>query len=111
MDKYDKAVALLTDHEDELMDAWSDPDVHPAGCLFAFVTDDGTAKYRPDGQACGCLSMVRSIYMPQPACTDDLTTRIRADNRIPREPEHITVESLPVFAEWQRRLDVELERS
>jgi hypothetical protein len=39
-----------------------------------------------------------------------LTKAIRADARIPEGPQWITVNDLPVFAEWQRRLDKELKR-
>jgi len=45
------------------------------------------------------------------AYTDDLTERIRADERIPDDPDRITVAHLPVFAEWQRILDKELKRA
>ena len=40
--------------------------------------------------------------------TPELTKAIRKDPRIPKLPKNITVADLPVFAEWQRRLDKEI---
>lgn len=34
-----------------------------------------------------------------------LTHEIQNDQRIPSNPEKITVADLPVFAEWQRKFD------
>lgn len=36
---------------------------------------------------------------------------LAADKRIPKKPEGITPENLKHFAEWQRRLDIELNRA
>ena len=89
-DKYDRAIDWLREHPDRFLDAWGL--TTPAACLFDFVK-----------MGCGCLTQVRSGIRRAP--TDELTDRIRADDRIPRQPEDITIGSLPVFAEWQRRLD------
>jgi hypothetical protein len=101
MDKYDKAIAYLSDHPDEIMEAWKRPHKHVAGCLFQKATKTGWSCVS------GCLTELRR--WPQlNAATDALTDAIRADRRIPMDPYDITVERLGVFAEWQRRLDQEL---
>jgi len=98
MDKYDVAVDYLTQHPEEISEAWGWPDTHPAGCLFSYCGD-----WEDDDV--GCLTMVRAGLS---AATEELTLAIRADARLPDDETKITVEHLPVFAEWQRRLDKEL---
>lgn len=56
----------------------------------------------------GCLTQVKCHY--KDAETKELTTAIRADERLPNDGDDITHEMLPVFAEWQRRMDVMLDR-
>lgn len=63
--------------------------------LFTYISRD-----------CGCLTQVRGGE-DGPLGRDDLTAEIRSDKRIPSDPVKITKRSLPVFAEWQRRLDQE----
>jgi hypothetical protein len=102
-DQYDKAVAYLTKHPDKIIYAWENPDGELGGRLFQFMgTTDGY------GESCGCLTQVKSGI--RRAKTPALTKAIRADARIPEGPQWITVNDLPVFAEWQRRLDKELKR-
>jgi hypothetical protein len=103
MDKYDKAVQYLTKHPGEILMAWQRPRVERGGCLFQFAGD--TDKY---GEQCGCLTQVKDRISR--AQTPALTKAIRADVRIPKGPQWITAKDLPVFAEWQRRLDKELKR-
>lgn len=109
-DKYDRAIAYLTQHPHEIVKAWGEPFHHPAGCLFGYVMQANTresfelARRSP----CGCLTQVKSGY--RCAQTYALTKAIRADTRIPKWPQWITVDDLPVFAEWQRKLDKELDR-
>lgn len=91
-DKYDKAIAYLKKHPRAIKHAWTNTDRHKAGCLFGFTGDWTT----------GCLTQVK--YNKYDAPTPALTQAIRADDRIPRVAD-ITVKSLPVFAEWQRKLD------
>lgn len=104
-DKYDLAIDYLTEHPDEIYDSWNDGIVtynnpHPvSSCLFGSTG----ALY-----ACGCLTQVKSGRFP--ANNDELTRAIRADERIPEDAHYITINNLPVFAEWQRRLDKELGR-
>lgn len=112
-DKYDKAIAYLTEHPEEIFNAWSingtadDPREHPAHCLFQRT--DGN-DYDDDSH-CGCLTEVKAMCDKRPrAPTYALTIAIRNDTRIPTDVEQITVADLPVFAEWQRRIDKELNR-
>lgn len=117
-DKYDRAIAYLTEHPEQIRDAWSGAYEHPGGSLFRFA---GPSAYLdcPDWtkQICGCLTQISKTadWLPDDpnkyvAWTPELTEAIAADERIPKRPEHIRVEHLPVFAEWQRKLDRELNR-
>lgn len=108
MDKYDKAIALLTKRVgagevDAIHKAWIAPFENRAGCLFAFTGRD------PRDRTCGCLTQVSKGMAD--AATPELTRAIFTDGRIPMYPDEITLADLPVFAEWQRRLDRELGRS
>jgi hypothetical protein len=96
-------VQYLTKHPDEILMAWRFPSEGTVGCLFNFAGDKD--RY---GERCGCLTQVKDKVSR--AQTPALTKAIRADARIPKGPQWITVKDLPVFAEWQRRLDKELER-
>lgn len=99
-DKYDEAVEYLTQNPTKILDAWHHPHSQTGGCLFVHA-----------GRRfiCGCLTQIRKgIYDAE---TPALTAAIRADGRIPVDVAEITVASLPVFTEWQRRLDKELNRA
>jgi hypothetical protein len=101
MDKYDMAVEYLTEHPDEIYDAWGNPFLHKGGCLFQFCNANGY-----NAIICGCLTQIRrGGYAAE---TEELTEEIRNDERIPSSALDIRAEHLPVFAEWQRRLDKEL---
>lgn len=104
MDKYDKAIeyfqGLNGEFKAERSRIWGVPHSHPSGCLFEFAHRSLRPTYP------GCLSMIRNGSFE--AETDELTREIKVDERIPRTEHLITLESLPVFAEWQRRLDREL---
>ena len=102
-DKYDKAIEYLTDHPSEIERAWNNPRNHEMGCLFTYAQHPVFDRFM-----CGCLTQIREGGMG--AQTKELTKAIRADRGIPFRAEDITVETLPVFAEWQRRLDKELGR-
>jgi hypothetical protein len=108
-DKYSKAMAYLKRRPGELHDAWINPEKHPAGALFSFVTPTGMPHLLAGGEPCGCLTMVAAGQYP--ACTDLLTQAIKMDDRLPRDMHSITLDSLPVFAEWQREIDIELGRA
>lgn len=103
MDKYDEEIERLTKNPEAIFDAWCEPT-----CLFEFVTPNGNKVIRPDGNPCGCLTMVRQGDF---AWTDELTAEIQADERLPKTGLMLTVEDLPVFAEWQRKLDKVLNRA
>lgn len=103
-DKYDEAVEYLKANPDRIGAAWSLPSSTQGGCLFKYANGiHGEADT-------GCLTMIRdeaSLHVPG---RPDLTQEIRNDPRIPEHKRLITVSDLPIFAEWQRRLDVELGR-
>ena len=100
-DKYDKAIAHLTEHPEKILVAWGSAPVRGSKaevrgvldmrCLFA-----ATAPY------CGCLTQIRA---GSKGPTPELTAAIRAAHRIPSDECEITVDDLPVFAEWQRKID------
>lgn len=102
-DKYDHAIEYLTANPGEIRDAWADPYVHEAGCLFVYAFR-GDSKHIPID--CGCLTLIKMGR--NEAETPELTDAIMRDDRIPIRSEAITIESLPVFAEWQRIIDAEL---
>ena len=97
LDIYDREVERLTVHPEDIINSWID-----AKPLFRFC-DDG----RPTSN-CGCLTRVKRGNAP--AATPKLTEAIRSDERIPTSRTRIRPEHLPVFAEWQRRIDKELNR-
>jgi hypothetical protein len=93
MDKYDKVIKYLTESPTEIEDAWNQPTSHKAGCLFAHVNDKS-----------GCLTQIRYSLEIFGDGTP-LVIQASQDERIPESVELITVESLPVFAEYQRKFD------
>lgn len=103
-DKYDLAYDYLCAHPEEISDAWHDPSTHRAGCLFEFAYD---RLKGPKPVEIGCITQIRHSHYV--AATEALTLAIQADTRIPI-PISITVEDLPIFAYWQRRIDTELGR-
>lgn len=101
MDKYDRQILELTRYPDRIMKHWGN-----GWGLFQFATPSG--KSEPNlYPECGCLTMISSTPAYE-ASTEELTEAIRNDPRIPVDPELIEVEHLPIFAEWQRRLDKEI---
>ena len=106
-DKYDLAVEYLRQHPEKIEDVWLEPHDHMAGCLFQFAQKD---PYETIKEA-GCLTMIRLYSCHKVPSRSDLTEEIKADTRIPTYVGEITSDNLPVFAEWQRRLDVELKRN
>lgn len=108
-DKYDKAIAYLTEHPDEIADAWGEGtsdrdcnDPEPGSCLFNIVDLGG----------CGsCLTQVRRDRETARS-HHPMIEAIRADHRIPADHLDITVDHLELFAEWQRKIDaMDLEAS
>lgn len=88
-DIYDAEIARLSANPDDIYDSWV------AGKpLFAVLP--GT---------CVCLTILRNCsWSPK----DKIQTAIKSDERIPKHVQDIKVSDLPVFAEWQRRLDATL---
>jgi hypothetical protein len=96
-DKYDLAIEFLTQNPDKIWDAWNHPAVNEGGCLFMYAH-----------HSTGCLTQIRSAAEDYCGSPLPQIAEIIADERIPERSANITVESLPVFAEWQRKLDAEL---
>lgn len=110
-DAYDKAVEYLTEHPEWIESSWGSPTTTRAGILFRFA-GPATDRFRPydyRGEECGCITEVKCGY--RRAATPGLTLAIRDDDRIPCEFGDIQPADLPVFAEWQRRIDAELGRT
>lgn len=101
-DKYAKQVERLTHNPEKIHYEWR----NSIG-IFQFVGEQCDIKNQAG--SCGCLTMIAGddgFVAPTP----ELTVAIRADKRIPHTSRKITVESLPVFAEWRRRIDKELAK-
>lgn len=99
-DKYDDAVAYLTEHPNEIYDAWCTPSSHPAGCLFTYVGPE------PTDNAYGCLTQIHRFPTAYKAFTPELKERIIASKALTSiKHESITVDKLKYFAMWQRRID------
>jgi hypothetical protein len=103
-DKYHAAIIFLTAHPEYIENAWTTLKEDIGGCLFQFASEDGSSD-----SMYGCLTQVKNEE--REAETDALTEAIRADARIPWDFRSITPNNLHVFAEWQRRLDKELNRT
>lgn len=103
-DAYDIAVEYLAEHPEAIYETWQTPTMHRYGCLFRYATRDRATMVT------GCLTMIRRTHI-YAAETEELTARIRADERIPANEKEITPDHLPVFAEWQRELDRVLGRT
>ncbi len=93
MDKYDEQIARITSAPDSLKSEW--------------FSGEDLFQMAGDGRQTGCLTMIRKEKR-WTSETPELTEAIRNDNRIPADADDITLADLPVFAEWQRRLDREL---
>jgi hypothetical protein len=107
LDKYDRAIAYLKKNPENIHEAWINGNRpgHPhGGCLFQHASKSGyhDAKF-------GCLTQIRQGG--DGAATVALTKAILSDHRIPNyAPRETDVEILPVFAEWQRKIDKVLKR-
>lgn len=115
MDSYDKAIEYLKNNPSQIVDIWDDPKSHFSGVLFQSVTPDGVSQTNPYGEFCGDICEIHSNLAS--AWTDELTEEILEDFRIPEifashdYKPRITVELLPLFAEWQRKIDKVLNRN
>lgn len=106
MDRYQQDVEFLTENPHEIQGAWIGALHNRGGSVFSYAN----LSRAFDGTACGCLTMIR-LYDYRTAETDLLTQAIRHDARLPETPDKITVDHLPIFAGWQRRIDQELGRT
>lgn len=105
-DVYDREIAFLTEHPHQIAIHWiNQSPLFQMACHPELML--GQHRF-------GCLSMIRDDddmeVNPYVAQTKELTREIKEDYRIPPSSSDITVEHLPIFAEWQRRLDKELNR-
>lgn len=98
-DAYDAQIARLTERPEEIQHAW-----FRSQGIFDYAHPAREFEY-----GSGCLTMIRTQDAVVPG-RPDLTAEIAQDERIPKNNFDITPAHLPVFAEWQRRLDMELGR-
>jgi hypothetical protein len=115
MDIYDKAIEYLKNNPSQIPEVWDDPKSHFSGVLFQSVTPDGAGQNNVYGDYCGDICEIHSNMAS--AWTNDLTEEIMDDFRIPEifashdyKPK-ITTSLLPLFAEWQRKIDTVLNRN
>lgn len=99
MDRYDAAIQYLKENPRMIYPAWGYPRSSRGGSLFLFCAKNNI----PAGLDIGCLTMVKDG--DEVAEDEELTRRIRNDPRIPDDVHGVTVENLPVFAEYQREMD------
>lgn len=122
-DKYDLAISYLRQNPEMIHDAWNHPGghEHEGGVLFGFVGPDWKNKHNPayidrvETGTCGCLQQIRAAKEKgndgksgtmEMSFWPRLWEKIASDRRIPIKSGDITVQDLPVFAEWQRELDI-----
>jgi hypothetical protein len=122
-DKYDLAIAYLTENPEEIYDAWGDPEGYEGrgGELFGYVGPDWTSAtvvYDTRGVEagrCGCLQQIREAKIEghdgksgnyKMAHWPRLWRQIAGDRLLPSDANEITVDDLSVFAEWQRKIDI-----
>lgn len=111
-DKYDDAVASLTEHPEQIFDAWGSPNKLQEGCLFQMcggrgevlpsLSHDADGKYSHE---IGCPTMIENGG--NIALTPSLTDWIR-EQPIPNNARMIEAIHLPAFATIQRKLDAEI---
>lgn len=98
---YDAQIARLTKNPRGIRQEWSD-----SIGLFQFATNTEDILVGK----CGCITMIRNhpeeygVYINyQPH--EELTEAIAADERLPKSDIEIELRHLPVFKEWQEKLD------
>ena len=96
---YNEQIEYLTKNPSAIWNHW----IGGKG-LFKFVTDKRNLN-------AGCLTMIRSnrgvntfTYI-KGEIDHKLTAEIVNDERLPIDPELIKAEHLPIFKEWQERID------
>jgi hypothetical protein len=118
LDKYDLEIERLINLPGSSTEAaWLD-----GALLFQFASPSGDVGQCPNGQKCGCLTMIRNAANSASkfaAWTHSLTMEIASDERIPLSVTNLIDgwsvlspdqrrDKLQPFAEWQRRLDKEI---
>lgn len=113
----------LIEWKDDLLQAWNNPTESSRGCLFEFVSPDGTADGDGESYDVGCLTQIRLHRhldyddVPSGQCINvawgvdwevdkTLTDLIRANDHLPTTMTKNTIENvrLEVFAEVQQRI-------
>lgn len=102
MDVYDAEVAYLTEHPDEIQDAWFAPKLAPGGLLFGFLTKDHRCK------GCNCPAGVKNGVSSSGNLELDALIK---ESDIPRYSDEIRPQHLAAFARIMRAADRILERS
>lgn len=108
-DKYDEAVAWLTEHPECIHMTWntaltghfdeSNDGLTNEECIEAHK--QASCLFLNCGKS-GCLTEV--AHKHEMASTPELTQAIRADrDNIPEDGKAIQVKDLPIFAKWRRR--------
>jgi hypothetical protein len=97
-DIYDEQIERLTANPREIFSEWFD-------AIGLFKKTGGSNDLNS-----GCLTQIRHTYLQYSAVIKGrvdilLTEAIRKDDRLPTSSSDIKVEHLPVFAEWQRKID------
>lgn len=131
-DIYDEIVTQLAKNPGQIFEAWQEPCSYSAAVnkwahtLFRYASPNGKSIDEA-GRRIGCLTQIRSSASDDletsrhKAWTPELTKKIAEDDRIPEDigdfekevailPHAERVRRLNVFAEWQRRIDKELDR-
>jgi len=101
---YDEQIAYLNEHPNQILYHWERPSLW--GPLFKKISIEPIGYTE---QNCGCLTQIRNesdrLAYIQGIADLELTNEIRNDKRIPLEVKDITVDDLPIFKEWQERID------
>lgn len=106
-DIYDQEIATLTKYPERIYDHWNG-----TSPLFSKAGRPGVYQDK-NNLSIGCLTQIKItkdssyIYVSE---VPSFTEEIYADDRIPGDAKKISLEMLPVFADYQRRLDAELNR-
>lgn len=106
MDKYDEQIAYLKVFPDRIEEDWN-----TAAGIFRIVGEDFHDGDR--WQLSGCLTQMKrkdgkhtEFYaIINGELNLEITEAIQNDPRIPANFSEITVDMLPAFAEWQRKID------
>lgn len=98
MNKYDEQIKYLTERPHAITTHWAS-----GSGLFKMIA--------PFSVGSGCLTMIRDSPNSCKAfikgkVDEKITAEIAADERIPKKYWDIKVEDLPVFKEWQEKIDI-----